>query len=163
MVKRAKVKSTLITKITKSLAKLFFVILLPVHFANGIEGTFSYQGHQQTLSTEVESEFLVNLLTPRVREVAFGPLQSLTTQFEGENLVQYEADQDVHINDLVFHKATYFEFKDFVKVTVGNQDSENYFSFVISNGSISSMESVQYAKSDSAYKTHWVESTLEQN
>lgn len=93
----------------------------------------------------------------------FGPVLSLTTQYEGDSLIQYEVQQEVRINHLVFHKATYFEFKDFVQVTVGEPESDNYFTFRIGNSSLSFIESVQLVNSDFVQKTHWVESTLQKN
>ena len=149
-----------------TLVKLLLVLSAILPSAQALEGHFVYQGQQQTLDVGLGSEFLVNLLTPKTREVVFGPVHSLTTQFEGDSLVQYEASQKVQINNLIFDKATYFEFKDFVKIAVGNPESENYFTFIVGKDSISAIESVQASAFDGEldwnYKTHWVESTLQQ-
>ncbi len=141
-----------------SLGKLLLALSAALPLAHGLEGHFVFQGQQQLLSADVESEFLVNLLTPKTRDVTFGAVHSLTTQFEGDNLVQYVATQQVRINNLLFDKATYFESKDFVKIAIGDPETENYFTFIVGKNSISSMETV----SELNYKIHWVESTLQQ-
>ena len=142
---------------------LLLIFCAAINWSNALEGHFVFQGQQQTLSTDAESEFLVSLLTPKTRDVFFGPVLSLSPQFEGDSLIQYEVLQEVRINHLVFNKATYFEFKDFVQVTVGEPGSDNYFTFRIGNSSLSFIESVQLVNSDSVQKTHWVESTLQKN
>jgi hypothetical protein len=147
-----------------TIGKLVLGLSATLPFAHGLEGHFVFQGQQQMLSAEVESEFLVNLFTPKTRDVIFGPVHSLTTQYEGDNLVQYVAIQKIRINNLVFSEATYYESKDFVKIAVGDPETENYFTFIVGKNSISSIETVvtDGSQSDLAYKTHWVESTFQQ-
>ncbi len=140
------------------IGKLLLALSAALPLAHGLEGHFAFQGQQQLLSADVESEFLVNLFTPKTRDVTFGAVHSLTTQFEGDNLVQYVATQQVRINNLLFDKATYYESKDFVKIAIGDPETENYFTFTVGKNSISSIETV----SELNYKTHWVESTLQQ-
>ena len=140
------------------LGKLLLGLSATLPFAHGLEGQFVFQGQMQILSADVESEFLVNLFIPKTRDVAFGPIHSLKTQFEGDNLVQYVATQKVRINNLVFTEATYYESKDFVKIAVGDPETENYFTFIVGTNSISAIETIY-----GGYKTHWVESTLQQN
>ncbi len=125
----------------------------------GYSCTSKLQFVQCTLSTDPEE--LKNIYTPKVKDVVFGPLISLNTQYEGESLVQYEADQNVTVNGHSYSKATYYEFKNFVKISVGNADQGNYFSFVVGKNSIASIELVNKTESKWAYKTHWVESTLQ--
>ena len=117
------------------------------------------QFFQCTLSMEPES--LKDIFNPKAQDVVFGPVKALNTQYEGEGLVQYEADQTVTVNGVLFAKATYYEFKNFVKVAVGNPDSSNYFSFIIGKNSVTSVEQKNQTESKWAYKTHWVESTLQ--
>jgi hypothetical protein len=140
-----------------ALGKLVLGFSATLPFAHGLEGHFVFKGQLQMLSTEAESEVLVNLFTPKTRDVMFGPIHSLTTNYEGDNLVQYVATQKVRINNLVFSEATYYESKDFVKIAVGDPETENYFTFIVGTNSISSVETVY-----GGYKTHWVESTLQQ-
>lgn len=144
--------------LSTTLGKILLGLSAAFPLAHGLEGHFVFQGQQQMLSTEVESEFLANLLTPKTRDVMFGSIHSLTTQFEGDNLVQYVAAQQVRINNLVFDKATYYESKDFVKIAVGDPETENYFTFIVGKNSISSVETVY----EWDYKPQWVESTLQQ-
>ncbi len=146
------------TIIGPSLGKLLLGLSAALPLAHGLEGHFVFQGQQQLLSTDVESEFLVNLLTPKTRDVIFGAIHSLATHFEGDNLVQYVATQQVHINNLVFDQATYYESKDFVKIAVGDPETENYFTFIVGKNSISSIETVYQWD----YTPHWLESTLQQ-
>jgi hypothetical protein len=115
---------------------------------------------QCTLNLEPESVKSTHL--PTVREVVFGALISLNTQYSGESLVQYEAMQNITINGEKFTKATYYEFKDFVKVSVGEVSQGPYYSFVITKNAILAIEQTHKTESKWAYKTHWIESTLEQ-
>lgn len=108
-----------------------------------------------------DPEDLKSWYVPVVKEVIFGPLISLNTLFEGESLIQYEADQTVTVNGVSYSKAMYYEFKTFVKISVGNVDQGNYFSFVVGKNSIASIEQINKTESKWVYKTHWVESTLQ--
>lgn len=113
-------------------------------------------------SLSLEPESLKNVFSPKAKEVTFGPVTALNTQYEGDGLVQYEAFQNITINGVSFSKATYYEFKDFVKISVGTVETSNYFSFVVGKNSITAMEQISKTESKWVYKTHWVESTLQQ-
>lgn len=113
-------------------------------------------------SLSLEPESLKDSFVPSAKDVLFGPVTALNTKYEGEGLVQYEAFQNITVNGFSFSKAMYYEFKDFVKISVGSPEQSNYFSFVVGKNSITAMEQVTKTESRWVYKTHWVEATLQQ-
>jgi hypothetical protein len=97
---------------------------------------------------------------PKVQSVTFGPIQSIATLYQGDSLLQYEAQQKVIVNGKVYPSSMYYESKDFVKVTVGTPDQNNYYSFVVNKDSVSYIELLNETESKWAFKSYWIESAL---
>ncbi|MBY0314823.1 MAG: hypothetical protein K2Q26_04855 [Bdellovibrionales bacterium] len=94
---------------------------------------------------------------PRFSEITFGTLKSYNPIYQGEDYVQYQADQEVFTPEKSYAPVKYTETADFTKVLVGDIQKGDFLGFFVEDNSIFHTTNFNVTESKWVFRTYGLE------